>query len=112
MISEPQAMQVTQPMAPVADAPVPTVPSPTVPELAPLVPTVLAIPEPPAEVPAEFKSIVRRSFKLLNTLSRSPEQDALLSIYMAFLNAVNSQSPDVEDLGDELGDLYMKYAQK
>ncbi|MCI0487095.1 MAG: Hsp70 family protein [Blastocatellia bacterium] len=75
---------------------------------APAPPPVAAVPEVPAETPAEFKSIARRSFKLLSTMASSPERDKLLAAYTAFVNAVNSQSPELEDLGDALGDTYME----
>ena len=69
-------------------------------------PPVAALLELPDETPAEFKSIARRSFKLLSTMPSSPDRDKLLAAYTAFVNAVNVQSPQLEDIGDALGDIY------
>jgi molecular chaperone DnaK (HSP70) len=63
-----------------------------------------AIVEPTVDVPAEFKSIVRRARKkLLKTLN--PD---LLNAFNAFTNALNAGTPEdeLEELGDALGDIY------
>jgi molecular chaperone DnaK (HSP70) len=57
--------------------------------------------------PEEFKSIARRSYKLLTQLPMSEKRNQLMAAYTAFIKAVESNSPEVEDLGDTLGDVYM-----
>ncbi len=60
---------------------------------------------PPADVPADFKSVTRRAFKLLAQLP--PERNTkLAAAYSAFTAAVSSGSDNVEDLGDELTDVF------
>jgi len=62
----------------------------------------------PAEVqgiPDEFKSVVRRSFKLVEQLPPA-DRAKLAAAYTAFIAAVRTESPDVEDLGDALSDLF------
>jgi molecular chaperone DnaK len=68
-----------------------------------------AIPPPPVDTPEQFKSIVRRSFKLVSQTPQSPGRDKLLTAYIAFVNAVESHQPEpeVQDLGDELEDTYI-----
>jgi hypothetical protein len=59
---------------------------------------------PTVEVPAEFKSIVRRSQKLI--LERpSPRLVAALNKFVTSLNR-GAASDDLEELGDELADVY------
>ena len=67
------------------------------------------IPSPPADTPEQFKSIVRRSFKLVSQMPQSPARDKLLAAYTAFVNAVDSRQPEpqIQDLGDELEDTYI-----
>jgi molecular chaperone DnaK len=64
-----------------------------------------AVPPPPADTPDEFKSAARRVFKLIPQLSGA-DRDRLTVKYRAFTAAVQAGSPDVEDLGDELYDLF------
>ncbi|MGC4812286.1 Hsp70 family protein [Micromonospora sp. DT228] len=63
------------------------------------------LPPPPAETPDEFKSTARRVYKLVPQLDPLGREQ-LTEKYRAFVAAVQSGSPDVEDLGDELYDLY------
>jgi molecular chaperone DnaK len=99
-----------QPPAPVASnaAAVPPPPAP-VPAAATQAPTVAVNMPPPlsGKTPDEFKSIARRSYKLLTQMPMSDKRNQLMEAYTAFVNAVENDSPDVEDLGDTLGDLYM-----
>lgn len=67
-----------------------------------------AIPEPPANTPEQFKSIARRSFKLVSQLPDSEKRTKLLAAYMAFVQAVQAQSPNIDDLGDILDDTYLE----
>jgi molecular chaperone DnaK len=67
-----------------------------------------AIPLPPENTPEQFKSIVRRSYKQINQLALSPQRDALLVAYRAFVQAVEANSPDLIDLGDDLEDIYIR----
>jgi molecular chaperone DnaK len=70
---------------------------------------VASVPSPPADTPEEFKSIARRSFKLVSQMTQSPARDKLLAAYAAFVTAVESHRPEseIQDLGDELGDIYI-----
>jgi len=92
--------------APAKDLPKPplagSIPRPPTPPPAP------TIPPPPVETPEQFKSIARRSFKLVSQLSPSEKRDKLLAAYSAFVKAVETQSPDLEELGDVLDDTYME----
>lgn len=63
------------------------------------------VPPPPAQVPDEFKSTARRVYKLIQSI-RPPDRDRLTAKYQAFVAAVHNDSSDVEELGDELYDLY------
>jgi molecular chaperone DnaK len=65
--------------------------------------------EPPAETPEQFKSITRRSFKLVSQMSPSPNRDKLLAAYTAFANAVLNHLPEseIQNLGDDLEDTYI-----
>jgi len=63
------------------------------------------VPPPPAQVPDEFKSTARRVYKLIPSLE-PPDRDRLTAKYQAFVAAVHNDSSDVEELGDELYDLY------
>jgi molecular chaperone DnaK (HSP70) len=91
----------SSPVPPSAPAQVASPPMPTAPPAAPagdglVLPTV--------EVPAEFKSIVRRSQKLI--LERpSPRLVAALNKFVTSLNR-GAASDDLEELGDELADVY------
>lgn len=67
-----------------------------------------AVPKPPENTPEQFKSIVRRSYKQINQLPSSPERDALLAAYQTFVQAVETSSPDLIDLGDDLEDAYLE----
>jgi molecular chaperone DnaK len=62
----------------------------------------------PADTPAEFKSVARRSFKLLDQLPPA-ERQKLLDAYLAFVEAVNTGSAAVEELGDVLTDAFYKF---
>ncbi|MBA2696359.1 MAG: Hsp70 family protein [Actinobacteria bacterium] len=63
------------------------------------------LPPPPLEVPDEFKSTARRVYRLVPQLT-PPGRERLTEKYKAFVAAVQDDSPDVEELGDELYDLY------
>ena len=65
------------------------------------------VPEPPAGVPEQFKSIARRSFRKLGTLE-GDQHRLLLGAYLAFVRAVEAKAPDVEDLGDALEEAYLE----
>ncbi|MCP4263682.1 MAG: Hsp70 family protein [Planctomycetes bacterium] len=71
-------------------------------------PVASTIPEPPANTPDQFKSIARRSFKLVSQLSASEKRERLLAAYMAFVKAVQTQATNVEKLGDALDDTYVE----
>jgi molecular chaperone DnaK len=60
---------------------------------------------PPPSVPDEFKAMARRAFKLLGQLEE-PARAQLRKKYDAFVAAVERNSPEVEQLGDDLDDLY------
>ena len=62
------------------------------------------VPQPQAEVPSQFKSIVRRSQKVL-LRKTAPE---LATAYNEFIAALNAGAPaeDLENLGDDLEDAY------
>jgi len=75
--------------------------APTRPALAPAP----ALKPPPEQVPAEFKAVARRSFKLVGQLS-PPERERLATAYTAFVEAVLASSPEVEELGDVLDDTF------
>ncbi|CRK59397.1 Chaperone protein DnaK [Alloactinosynnema sp. L-07] len=64
-----------------------------------------APPPPPASTPDEFKAIARRSFKLIGQLP-PPDRARLVEAYTRFVEAVAAGGDDVEDLGDELSDLF------
>ncbi|MBN2202416.1 Hsp70 family protein [bacterium] len=101
---QPGAVPGTQPAQPqpaTSPAP-PAAPAPEQP--APPTPDAGAIPEPAVPVPEQFKSIVRRSQKLL-----LKEIDAgLLKAFTDFITALNSgvTGEKLEDLGDTLEDVY------
>lgn len=65
------------------------------------------VPEPPAGVPEQFKSITRRSFRKLGTIE-GDQHRLLLDAYLAFVRAVETKAPDVEDLGDMLEEAYLE----
>jgi len=87
----------TAPSAPAAATPTGAPPAPA------------GIPTPPADIPEQFKSIARRSYKLVSQMPQSPDRDKLLAAYTAFVNAVENHQPEseVQDLGDELEDTYI-----
>jgi molecular chaperone DnaK len=63
-------------------------------------------PEPPENTPPEFRSIARRSYKLLQQPMDAAARRELTMAYNAFLAAVRSNAADVESLGDALADVY------
>jgi molecular chaperone DnaK len=63
------------------------------------------VPPPPPSIPDEFKSTARRAYKLISQLTE-PDRTRLSEKYEAFVAAVERDSPDVEELGDELDDLF------
>jgi molecular chaperone DnaK len=63
------------------------------------------LPPPPAETPDEFKAIARRVFKLIPQLT-PPGRDQLTAKYSEFVAAVQSGRSDVEEIGDDLDDLF------
>jgi molecular chaperone DnaK len=71
------------------------------------VPVAPAVPPPPAAVPDEFKSFARRSFKLIGQLEPA-DRATLTAAYVKFVAAVEAGGDDVEDLGDELVDVFHK----
>jgi len=93
----------TLPRPPVSSHPVTTSATPVQ-----TTPVAAAIPVPPAEIPEQFKSIGRRAFKFVSQLPPSEKREKLLAAYTKFVNAVVSQSPDLEDLGDTLEDTYVE----
>jgi molecular chaperone DnaK len=67
-----------------------------------------AVVEPlPEEVPAEFRSVARRTYKLLEQPMNSVKRERLLQAYTCFLAAVKGNSGNIEELGDALGDVYL-----
>jgi molecular chaperone DnaK len=66
------------------------------------------IPSPPADMPDQFKSIARRSFKLVSQLPASEKREKLFTAYMKFVDAVQAKSPELEELGDALDDTYLE----
>jgi len=67
-----------------------------------------ALEPPPESTPAEFRSIARRSYKLLQQPLDPGQREQLQKAYGAFVAAVKTGSAELEDRGDELGDAYMK----
>ncbi|MEU7481148.1 Hsp70 family protein [Lentzea sp. NPDC042327] len=67
-----------------------------------------ALPPPPDDTPAEFKSVVRRSYKLIPQLPEARRAE-LTSAYLAFVIAVRNGSAELEDLGDQLSDVFYRY---
>ena len=63
--------------------------------------------EPPADIAPEFKSIARRSYKLLQQPMEPARRDQLYTAYAAFITSVKAGGGDVEGLGDALADAYM-----
>ena len=61
---------------------------------------------PPDDTPAEFRSIARRCYKLLQQPMASDKRDQLERAYNAFVAAVKGGSADAEGLGDTLDDVY------
>ena len=64
-----------------------------------------ALPPPPPNTPDEFKSTARRVYKLIPQL-QPPGRDRLSAKYRAFVTAAQEDSPDTEELGDDLYDLF------
>lgn len=62
-------------------------------------------PPPPGDTPVEFRSTLRRVYKLLPQLE-APERTRLTAKYLEVLAAVRDDSPDLEDLHDDLYDLF------
>ena len=85
-----------------------TVPPPPIPETRPEIQTEVMIEPPAADTPAEFKSIARRSYKLLQQPMEDGKRTKLRTAYAAFSDAVKQNSANVEDLGDALGDVYIE----
>ena len=68
-----------------------------------------AAPVPPPETtPEEFRSIARRSYKLLQQPMDAAKRQRLQASYDKFVAAVGNGSPGLEDLGDDLGDAYLE----
>jgi molecular chaperone DnaK len=63
---------------------------------------------PPENTPGDFRSIARRSYKLLQQPLEPGKKNELQKAYNAFIAAVNNNSGNVDELGDELGDVYLK----
>jgi molecular chaperone DnaK len=63
-------------------------------------------PEPPVETPEEFRSITRRSYKLLQQPMDAAKRAQLADAYNAFDAGVKSGAADLEGLGDALADVY------
>ncbi len=61
----------------------------------------------PEETPAEFRSVARRSYKLLEQPLDSDKRASLLAAYSSFVAAVKSSAANIEELGDALGDVYL-----
>jgi molecular chaperone DnaK len=87
----------TPPGAGYGDLPKPPKPAarPAEPELVP----------PPDRTPAEFKTLARRSYKMLAELSTADGAE-LRAAYLAFVAAVEKDADDVEDRGDDLDDAF------
>lgn len=63
--------------------------------------------QPPADLPEKYQGIARRVFKFLNQLeSSNPNYRKLSKAYNAFLGAVASGDPDIEDYYEDMKDLY------
>lgn len=95
------------PPPPVAARPATAAAAPPPPAAAPPPPAAAAAEPPPENTPAEFRSIARRSYKLLQQPLEPGQREQLQKAYSAFVAAVKSGG-EVEDRGDELGDAYMK----
>jgi molecular chaperone DnaK len=67
-----------------------------------------SLPPPPEQTPDEFKTVARRSYKLVPQLPE-PRQAELASAYLAFVIAVRNGSDEVESLGDKLSDVFYQY---
>jgi molecular chaperone DnaK len=63
---------------------------------------------PPAETPAEFRSIARRCYKMLEQPLDSAKRLRLQEAYSRFVAAVNNGGADLEKLGDALDDVYLE----
>ncbi|GAA0961061.1 Hsp70 family protein [Virgisporangium aurantiacum] len=62
---------------------------------------------PPDTVPDEYRRIASRAHELLGKLDAA-ERAELGAAYTAFVSAVTANSPDVDDLGDELTDVFYR----
>lgn len=97
---------------PAQPAPVPVPPRPAVPQPAPVAqpaPAAGALPIPPENTPEKHQSIARRSYKKLNQLPTSdPNYRKLYNAYLAFIEAVTSADPDLDDYAVDLNELYLR----
>lgn len=94
------------PERPVA-APAAIVPGPAQPRAAAAA-AAASLEPPPDETPAEFRSVARRCYKLLEQPMEPAKQERLLRAYGEFLTAVKQSADNVENLGDALGDVYLE----
>ncbi len=103
------------PPPPVPPPPAPA-PEPQAPEPVPAVQEAEAelvepegpVPDLPDKTPEEFRWVARRARKLLLQPMNRDKRENLEKAYASFLEAVNTDSADIEEKGDELGETYVK----
>lgn len=67
-----------------------------------------AVQPPPTGTPAEFRSIARRCFNMLDQPLDSAKKSRLQDAYAKFIAAVNNGADNLEKLGDALDDVYLE----
>jgi molecular chaperone DnaK len=65
-----------------------------------------AVESPPEGTPEEFRSIARRTYKLLMQPMDSSKRERLQRAYEQFVSAVKKGGGDIEEIGDALADVY------
>jgi molecular chaperone DnaK len=106
-VTQPPKPQPT-PTAQPASTPQPAQSAQTAPPAQPA-PTAGSLPMPPENTPENHRGLLRRSYKKLNQLPVSdPNYRKLYNAYMAFVEAVMSGDPDLDDYAFDLNELYLR----
>ncbi len=84
-------------------------PSPQPAQAAQPAPSTGSLPMPPENTPENHRALLRRSYKKLNQLPVSdPNYRKLYNAYVAFVEAVMSGDPDLDDYAFDLNELYLR----